>query len=107
MNNGRNTKWIKKSGATVDVANEGQEDQIEIEFEEPQEEEKPQIETKEEEKKEEVVEEKAPELEGIETKGSRETNNETSLMNVKNVMNIYKPSSQKNEELNYKPQNKR
>ena len=60
----------KEEWGNVDVANAGQEDQIEIEFEEPQEKEKPQIETKEEEKKEEVVEEKAPELEGIETKGA-------------------------------------
>jgi hypothetical protein len=63
-------KMEKEEWSNVDVANAGQEDQIEIEFEEPQEEEKPQIETQEEEKKEEVVEEKAPELEGIETKGA-------------------------------------
>ena len=59
----------KEEWSNVDVANAGQEEQIEIEFEEPQEEEKPQIETQEE-KKEEVVEDKAPELEGIETKGA-------------------------------------
>jgi len=63
-------KMDKEEWGNVNVANEGQEEQIEIEFEEPEEEEKPQIETKEEEKKEEVVEEKAPELEGIETKGA-------------------------------------
>ena len=51
---------------TVSVQNAEQEDKIEIEFEEPQEEEKPQIEVQEEK----VVEEKAPELEGIETKGA-------------------------------------
>jgi len=59
----------KEQWSNVNVANAGQEEQIEIEFEEPQEEEKPQIETQEEEK-EEVVEEKVPELEGIETKGA-------------------------------------
>ena len=59
----------KEQWSNVNVANAGQEEQIEIEFEEPQEEEKPQIETQEE-KKEEVVEEKVPELEGIETKGA-------------------------------------
>ena len=63
-------KMDKEEWGNINVANAGQEDQIEIEFEEPQEEEKPQIETQEEEKKEEVVEEKAPELEGIETKGA-------------------------------------
>ena len=63
-------KMEKEEWSNVDVANAGQEEKIEIEFEEPQEEEKPQIETQEEEKKEEVVEEKAPELEGIETKGA-------------------------------------
>ena len=62
-------KMEKEEWSNVDVANAGQEEKIEIEFEEPQEEEKPQIETQEE-KKEEVVEEKAPELEGIETKGA-------------------------------------
>jgi len=51
---------------TVSVQNAEQEDKIEIEFEEPQEEEKPQIEVQEEK----VVEKKAPELEGIETKGA-------------------------------------
>jgi hypothetical protein len=51
---------------TVSVQNAEQEDKIEIEFEEPQEEEKPQIEVQEEK----VVEEKAPELEGIKTKGA-------------------------------------
>ena len=60
----------KEEWSNVDVANAGQEDQIEIEFEEPQEEEKPQVQAQEEEKKEEVVEEKPPELEGIETKGA-------------------------------------
>ena len=59
----------KEQWSNVNVANAGQEEQIQIEFEEPQEEEKPQIETQEE-KKEEVVEEKVPELEGIETKGA-------------------------------------
>ena len=62
-------KMEKEEWSNVDVANAGQEEKIEIEFEEPQEEEKPQIKTQEE-KKEEVVEEKAPELEGIETKGA-------------------------------------
>ena len=62
-------KMEKEEWSNVDVANAGQEEKIEIEFEEPQEEEKPQIETQEE-KKEEVVEEKVPELEGIETKGA-------------------------------------
>jgi hypothetical protein len=49
----------------VSVQNAEQEDKIEIEFEEPQEEEKPQVEVQEEKVKEE-----APELEGIKTKGA-------------------------------------
>jgi len=62
----------KEQWSNVNVANAGQEEQIEIEFEEPQEEEKPQIETQEEEKEvvESKEEEKVPELEGIETKGA-------------------------------------
>ena len=66
-------KMEKEEWSNVNVANAGQEEQIEIEFEEPQEKEKLQIETQEEEEKEVVEskeEEKAPELDGIETKGA-------------------------------------
>ena len=59
---------------TVSVQNAEQE-QIEIEFEEPQEEQKPEVEVQKEEVKaepvqEEVIEKEAPELDGIETKGA-------------------------------------
>ena len=68
-------KMDKEEWGNINVANEGQEEQIEIEFEEPEEEEKPQVEVQKEEDKQEVVEpkqeeEKAPELDGIETKGA-------------------------------------
>lgn len=68
-------KMDKEEWGNINVANEGQEEKIEIEFEEPEEEEKPQVEVQKEEDKQEVVEpkqeeEKAPELDGIETKGA-------------------------------------
>ena len=68
-------KMDKEEWGNINVANEGQEEQIEIEFEEPEEEEKPQVEVQKKEDKQEVVEpkqeeEKAPELDGIETKGA-------------------------------------
>ena len=62
----KDNKMTEDNWNTVSVQNAEQEDKIEIEFEEPQEEEKPQIEVQEEK----VVEEKAPELEGIKTKGA-------------------------------------
>ena len=55
---------------TVSVQN-AEKEQIEIEFEEPQEEQKPEVEVQKEEVKAEPVQEKeAPELDGIETKGA-------------------------------------
>ena len=61
----KDNKMEKDNWNTVSVQNAEQEDKIEIEFEEPQEEEKPQVEVQEEKVKEE-----APELEGIKTKGA-------------------------------------
>ena len=88
----------KEEWSNVDVANAGQEEQIEIEFEEPQEEEKPQIETQEE-KKEEVVEDKAPELEGIETKGAEKRIRQLIRQRKERDEHI-QALIQKNEELN-------
>ena len=91
-------KMEKEQWSNVDVANAGQEEQIEIEFEEPQEEEKPQIETQEE-KKEEVVEDKAPELEGIETKGAEKRIRQLIRQRKERDEHI-QALIQKNEELN-------
>jgi len=91
-------KMEKEEWSNVDVANAGQEEQIEIEFEEPQEEEKPQIETQEE-KKEEVVEDKAPELEGIETKGAEKRIRQLIRQRKERDEHI-QALIQKNEELN-------
>ena len=84
----------KEQWGNVDVANAGQEDQIEIEFEEPQEEEKPQIETQEE-----VIEEKAPELDGIETKGAEKRIRQLIRQRKERDEHI-QALIQKNEELN-------
>ena len=92
-------KMDKEEWGNVDVANAGQEDQIEIEFEEPQEEEKPQVQTQEEEKKEEVVEEKPPELEGIETKGAEKRIRQLIRQRKERDEHI-QALIQKNEELN-------
>jgi len=78
---------------TVSVQNAEQE-QIEIEFEEPQEEEKPQIETQEE-----VIEEKAPELDGIETKGAEKRIRQLIRQRKERDEHI-QALIQKNEELN-------
>ena len=88
----------KEEWSNVDVANAGQEEQIEIEFEEPQEEEKPQVETKKEvvESKEE---EKAPELEGIETKGAEKRIRQLIRQRKERDEHI-QALIQKNEELN-------
>ena len=91
-------KMEKEEWSNVDVANAGQEEQIEIEFEEPQEEEKPQMETQEE-KKEEVVEDKAPELEGIETKGAEKRIRQLIRQRKERDEHI-QALIQKNEELN-------
>ena len=61
----KDNKMEEDNWNKVSVQNAEQEDKIEIEFEEPQEEEKPQVEVQEEKVKEE-----APELEGIKTKGA-------------------------------------
>jgi len=80
---------------TVSVQNEEPE-QIEIEFEEPQEEQKPEVEVQ----KEEVVkEEEAPELEGIETKGA-EKRIKKLLFERKERDKHIQALIQKNEELN-------
>jgi len=91
-------KMEKEEWSNVDVANAGQEEQIEIEFEEPQEEEKPQVETKKEvvESKEE---EKAPELEGIETKGAEKRIRQLIRQRKERDEHI-QALIQKNEELN-------
>jgi len=88
----------KEQWSNVNVANAGQEEQIEIEFEEPQEEEKLQIETQEE-NKEEVVEEKAPELDGIETKGAEKRIRQLIRQRKERDEHI-QALIQKNEELN-------
>ena len=95
-------KMEKEEWGNINVANAGQEEQIEIEFEEPQEEEKPQIETQEEEK--EVVEskeeeEKAPELDGIETKGAEKRIRQLIRQRKERDEHI-QALIQKNEELN-------
>ena len=91
-------KMEKEEWSNVDVANAGQEEQIEIEFEEPQEEEKPQVETKKEvvESKEE---DKAPELEGIETKGAEKRIRQLIRQRKERDEHI-QALIQKNEELN-------
>ena len=91
----------KEEWGNVNVANAGQEEQIEIEFEEPQEEEKPQIETQEEEKEvvESKEEEKAPELDGIETKGAEKRIRQLIRQRKERDEHI-QALIQKNEELN-------
>ena len=91
-------KMEKEEWSNIDVANAWQEEQIEIEFEEPQEEEKPQVETKKEvvESKEE---EKAPELEGIETKGAEKRIRQLIRQRKERDEHI-QALIQKNEELN-------
>ena len=91
-------KMEKEEWSNVDVANAGQEEQIEIEFEEPQEEENPQVETKKEvvESKEE---EKAPELDGIETKGAEKRIRQLIRQRKERDEHI-QALIQKNEELN-------
>ena len=91
----------KEEWSNVDVANAGQEEQIEIEFEEPEEEEKPQVEVQ---KEKEVVEpkqeeEKAPELEGIETKGAEKRIRQLIRQRKERDEHI-QALIQKNEELN-------
>ena len=93
-------KMEKEEWSNVNVANAGQEEQIEIEFEEPQEEEKPQIETQEEEKVvESKEEEKVPELEGIETKGAEKRIRQLIRQRKERDEHI-QALIQKNEELN-------
>ena len=94
-------KMEKEEWGNVNVANAGQEEQIEIEFEEPQEEEKPQIETQEEEKEvvESKEEEKAPELDGIETKGAEKRIRQLIRQRKERDEHI-QALIQKNEELN-------
>ena len=97
-------KMEKEEWSNVDVANAGQEEQIEIEFEEPQEEEKPQVEVQNEEEKQEVVEpkqeeDKAPELEGIETKGAEKRIRQLIRQRKERDEHI-QALIQKNEELN-------
>ena len=91
-------KMEKEEWSNVDVANAGQEEQIEIEFEEPQEEENLQVETKKEvvESKEE---EKAPELDGIETKGAEKRIRQLIRQRKERDEHI-QALIQKNEELN-------
>ena len=91
-------KMEKEEWSNVDVANAGQEEQIEIEFEEPQEEENPQVETKKEvvESKEE---EKVPELDGIETKGAEKRIRQLIRQRKERDEHI-QALIQKNEELN-------
>ncbi len=91
----------KEEWSNVNVANAGQEEQIEIEFEEPEEEEKPQVEVQ---KEKEVVEpkqeeEKAPELEGIETKGAEKRIRQLIRQRKERDEHI-QALIQKNEELN-------
>ena len=91
----------KEQWSNVNVANAGQEEQIEIEFEEPEEEEKPQVEVQ---KVKEVVEpkqeeEKAPELEGIETKGAEKRIRQLIRQRKERDEHI-QALIQKNEELN-------
>jgi hypothetical protein len=91
----------KEEWSNVNVANAGQEEQIEIEFEEPKEEEKPQVEVQ---KEKEVVEpkqeeEKAPELEGIETKGAEKRIRQLIRQRKERDEHI-QALIQKNEELN-------
>ena len=95
-------KMEKEEWSNVNVANAGQEEQIEIEFEEPQEKEKLQIETQEEEEKEVVEskeEEKAPELDGIETKGAEKRIRQLIRQRKERDEHI-QALIQKNEELN-------
>ena len=94
-------KMEKEEWSNVNVANAGQEEQIEIEFEEPEEEEKPQVEVQ---KEKEVVEpkqeeEKAPELEGIETKGAEKRIRQLIRQRKERDEHI-QALIQKNEELN-------
>ena len=91
-------KMDKEEWGNVNVANAGQEEQIEIEFEEPQEEENLQVETKKEvvESKEE---EKAPELDGIETKGAEKRIRQLIRQRKERDEHI-QALIQKNEELN-------
>ena len=97
-------KMEKEEWGNINVANAGQEEQIEIEFEEPEEEEKPQVEVQNEEEKQEVVEpkqeeEKAPELEGIETKGAEKRIRQLIRQRKERDEHI-QALIQKNEELN-------
>jgi hypothetical protein len=95
-------KMEKEEWSNVNVANAGQEEQIEIEFEEPEEEEeKPQVETQEKEKEvvESKEEEKAPELEGIETKGAEKRIRQLIRQRKERDEHI-QALIQKNEELN-------
>jgi len=94
-------KMEKEEWSNVNVANAGQEEQIEIEFEEPEKEEKPQVEVQ---KEKEVVElkqeeEKAPELEGIETKGAEKRIRQLIRQRKERDEHI-QALIQKNEELN-------
>jgi hypothetical protein len=89
----------KEEWGNVNVANAGQEEQIEIEFEESQEEEKPQIETKQEVVESKEEEEKAPELEGIETKGAEKRIRQLIRQRKERDEHI-QALIQKNEELN-------
>ena len=92
-------KMDKEEWGNVNVANAGQEEQIEIEFEESQEEEKPQIETKQEVVESKEEEEKAPELEGIETKGAEKRIRQLIRQRKERDEHI-QALIQKNEELN-------
>ena len=97
-------KMEKEEWGNINVANAGQEEQIEIEFEESEEEEKPQVEVQNEEEKQEVVEpkqeeEKAPELEGIETKGAEKRIRQLIRQRKERDEHI-QALIQKNEELN-------
>ena len=94
-------KMEKEEWSNVNVANAGQEEQIEIEFEEPEEEkEKPQVEVqKEKEVVESKEEEKAPELEGIETKGAEKRIRQLIRQRKERDEHI-QALIQKNEELN-------
>jgi len=89
----------KEEWGNVNVANAGQEEQIEIEFEESQEEEKPQVETKQEVVESKEEEEKAPELEGIETKGAEKRIRQLIRQRKERDEHI-QALIQKNEELN-------
>ena len=89
----------KEEWSNIDVANAGQEEQIEIEFEESQEEEKPQVETKQEVVESKEEEEKAPELEGIETKGAEKRIRQLIRQRKERDEHI-QALIQKNEELN-------